>query len=586
MHINLQMIVLFGMTAVSCAFGFSIFRGKFRGPGSKTVGLMMFFGAIWMSAFALEIGSSSFGAKLFWDFMEYIACLVLPVAWLIFILQFSGREHLITRRSILLLSVIPSIFLIVILTNSSHGLMWNDVRFDPYSVYLELVKSFGPLYWAFEAFEFAYIFIGVYFVIQMIVRSSRVYLYQATAVLLASFIPPIGIILGALKLFSFTRYNIGAIATGISIWIVGWNIVRFRLVDTMRLARQTVLERMNHGVIVLYAENEVVYLNEVAANWIGHSRGEVIGAKIEDYWQQWPGGCELATDHEEIVKEITVGIGEEERNYETRISPLLDWRGRLVGQVVLIQDITERIRSEKALRRYADELKRSNQELERFAYIASHDLQEPLRTIAGYTQLLSRRYKGRLDQDADDFIDFAVDGAVRMQQLINDLLEYSRVGTHGKTFELTDTAQLIESVLGAMRAVIEESNARITYNGMPTVEADATQLRQLFQNLIGNAIKFRSGRPLEIKILTNREEGEWHFVVLDNGIGIEEAYYDRIFQIFQRLHSREEYPGTGIGLAVCKRIVERHGGKIWVESKMGVGSAFHFTIPEKGKVLE
>jgi PAS domain S-box-containing protein len=354
----------------------------------------------------------------------------------------------------------------------------------------------------------------------------------------------------------------------------------------MRLAKETVLERMSHGVIVLYAENEVVYLNSVAEQIIGARASEVIGSTIEKCWKEWPGGFESSSSHAEINKEVTITTGERDLTYEIRISPLLDWRNRLVGQVVLTQDITERIQAEKTLKRYAEELRRSNQELEQFAYIASHDLQEPLRTIAGYTQLIARRYKGKLDEDADDFINFAVDGATRMQHLINDLLEYSRVETRGKHFDDTDTASILGRVISSLQVAIEESEAKISYNGLPTLKADASQLAQLFQNLIGNAIKFRGKRPLEIEIISKHVGEEWHFTVKDNGIGIEERYYDRIFQIFQRLHSREEYPGTGIGLAVCKRIVERHGGNIWVESKLGLGSAFHFTIPETGKEIE
>ncbi|OGO16536.1 MAG: hypothetical protein A2Z14_02150 [Chloroflexi bacterium RBG_16_48_8] len=350
----------------------------------------------------------------------------------------------------------------------------------------------------------------------------------------------------------------------------------------MRLAREAVLERMSHGVIVLYAENEVVYLNSVAERLIGRSAEEVIGSKIEKLWKAWPGGCELSDHHAEVTKEITIGAGDVEQTHELRMSPLLDWRSRLVGQVILTLDITERNQAERVLRKYADELKRSNQELERFAYIASHDLQEPLRTISSHTQLLARRYQGRLDEDADDFIFYVVDGVARMKQLIDDLLEYSRVGMRGKPFMQTDTAELLQRVLSALQVSIDESQVKIFYNELPTLMADATQLAQLFQNLIGNAIKFRSERPLEIQINTVREGDEWHFTFSDNGIGIEEKFFDRIFQIFQRLHNREKYPGTGIGLALCKRIVDRHGGRIWVESKIGIGSSFHFTLPEKG----
>jgi signal transduction histidine kinase len=247
----------------------------------------------------------------------------------------------------------------------------------------------------------------------------------------------------------------------------------------------------------------------------------------------------------------------------------------------LREEINERKRAEAELERTLFKLKRSNADLQHFAYIASHDLQEPLRMVTSYVQLLQRRYQGKLDADADDFIAYAVDGSKRMQTLINDLLAYSRVGTRGKDFEMTDCQAVVDQVLTDLQVSVEESGAQITWEPLPTVMADNVQLGQLFQNLIGNAIKFRGGRAPRVHISAQAEEHEWKFSVQDNGIGIAPQFADRVFQIFQRLHTRSEYPGTGIGLAVSKRIVERHGGHIWVESEPGKGSKFCFTIPKE-----
>ncbi len=225
------------------------------------------------------------------------------------------------------------------------------------------------------------------------------------------------------------------------------------------------------------------------------------------------------------------------------------------------------------------ELKRSNEDLEQFAYVASHDLQEPLRMITNYLQLLRQRYKDKLDASADDFIGFALDGSKRMHQLIHDLLTYSRVGTHGKEFVRTDCAQALANALANLRVAIEESRAEITHDPLPTVRGDEVQLTQLFQNLIGNAVKFRGEAAPRIHIGVQRTGTEWEVSVRDNGIGIAPEDFQRIFIVFQRLHSREKYPGTGIGLSVCKKIVERHGGRIWVESKPGHGTTFYFTLP-------
>jgi signal transduction histidine kinase len=234
-------------------------------------------------------------------------------------------------------------------------------------------------------------------------------------------------------------------------------------------------------------------------------------------------------------------------------------------------------------RRQARELTRSNAELEQFAYVASHDLQEPLRMITGYTNLLAKRYGNKLDEDAREFIGFAVNGAKRMHVLINDLLSYSRVGTAAKPLAETDCEGVFAKTLASLQVAIRESGATITKEDLPTVIADETQLGQLFQNLLSNAIKYRGEDAPRIHVGCKEQAGRWLFSVRDNGIGIDPQYAERIFIIFQRLHTRDEYSGTGIGLAICKKIVERHGGKIWVESAPGEGTTCFFTLPVESR---
>ena len=241
-------------------------------------------------------------------------------------------------------------------------------------------------------------------------------------------------------------------------------------------------------------------------------------------------------------------------------------------------EITARKRAEEALQRTADQLKRSNEELEQFAYVASHDLQEPLRVVTGYVQLIDRKYKNQLDADADQFLHYIVDGVARMQQLITDLLNYSRVGSRNEPFRPTDVQAVVDRALVNLQPVIEETDAVVTCDSLATVHGDEAQLVQLFQNLIGNGIKFRGDRSPRIHISARRDGSRWEFAVRDNGIGIEKQYWDQIFVIFQRLHKRQDYPGTGIGLAICKRIVERHGGQIWLDSESGQGTTFRFTL--------
>jgi len=244
-----------------------------------------------------------------------------------------------------------------------------------------------------------------------------------------------------------------------------------------------------------------------------------------------------------------------------------------------IRDVTEQKQAELKLEETMRELERSNEELERFAYIASHDLQEPLRMVTSYLQLLEQRYEDRLDGDAQDFIDYAVGGATRMKELIDDLLTYSRVDTRGVAFQPVDMDQVINEVLETLQFRLKETEAEITVHTLPTVPGDKSQLEQLFQNLIDNALKFRGNEPPRVEVGAEKGDSEWVFSVRDNGIGMDSRFKDRVFIIFQRLHTRDEYEGTGVGLAVSKRIVERHGGEIWFKSEPGKGTTFYFTIP-------
>ncbi len=245
----------------------------------------------------------------------------------------------------------------------------------------------------------------------------------------------------------------------------------------------------------------------------------------------------------------------------------------------LVRERQDLLLARQKLEKSLAELARSNSDLQQFAYVASHDLQEPLRMVASYTQLLAKRYKGKLDQDADEFIAFAVNGANRMQALIQDLLAFSRVDTQGQHFEPTSVETLFGYALDNLKGGIEESGAVVTHDPLPTVKGDERQLLHLLQNLLSNAIKFRKQDPPLVHISAEKRDREWLFSVRDNGIGIDPQYAERIFVIFQRLHTNAEYPGTGIGLSLCKKIVERHGGRIWMESQLGQGAAFFFTLP-------
>lgn len=354
---------------------------------------------------------------------------------------------------------------------------------------------------------------------------------------------------------------------------------------------QKYLDSVGVIILTLDATGEITFINQRGCDVLGYKEEELIG-------KNWFDACIPIDAREEVEGALgRLMAGEVEPSAydesmvitKTGARRIIAWHntvlaneaGQPIGVLRSGEDVTERKQLEREIARRAEELARSNTELEQFASIASHDLQEPLRMVASFLQLLEQRYKGKLDSDADDFIAYAVDGANRMQALINDLLTYSRVDTQGKPPEPTDCNEVLNRVLINLRVVIEESGAVVSRDELPVIMADDVQIGQVFQNLVGNAIKFRSDEPLRIHVGVKRKNGYWLFSVDDNGVGIDQQYADRIFRIFQRLHTREEYPGTGIGLAVCKRIVERHGGHIWLKAKSGRGSTFCFTIPDK-----
>jgi PAS domain S-box-containing protein len=349
------------------------------------------------------------------------------------------------------------------------------------------------------------------------------------------------------------------------------------------------LEAAPDCVVIVDLDGIVQMVNRQTEVLFGYPREELLGQPVEILMPERFRGRHYGhrTSYANDPHTRPMGIGLElfgrrkdatEFPVEISLSPMSSEDESVV--ISIIRDVTRRKETEQRLRAAAMDLARSNAELEQFAYVASHDLQEPLRMVASYTQLLGRRYKGRLDPDADEFIGFAVDGARRMQELINDLLAYSRVGTRALHVEALDTGQLVDQVIGDLAAAIADAGASVTRDELPIVRADGTQLRQLFQNLIANGIKFsRPDTPPDVHLSARRDRNAWTFTVSDNGIGIEAQYLDRIFVLFQRLHSRGEYPGTGIGLAICKKIIERHGGHIDVESQPGTGTTFSFTIP-------
>jgi len=357
-----------------------------------------------------------------------------------------------------------------------------------------------------------------------------------------------------------------------------------------------ILSNMKASVLLVTEDSRVEFVNQAFCDYFGlkESPIELVNINqskmIEKIKYSYQNPEEEIKRIKEIIDDWKLVLAEEVLMWDGK-SALRDFiplfvEGERYGRLWLHFDITKRkkmeeelIRSQDNLRELVDKLEVSNRELEQFAYVASHDLQEPLRMVASFTQLLEKRYKGKLDEDADEYIGFIVEGAHRMKDLIDDLLVFSRFNTQANEFELFDMDTALNSVLSYLQPYMNENHAQITYDPLPSIMGDSSQIQQVLQNLLTNAIKFHGDEPPKIHISAEESGDEWTFGVSDNGIGIDSEHQEQIFEVFKRLHTREEYEGTGIGLSICKKIVERHGGRIWVESKPGKGSTFYFTIP-------
>jgi PAS domain S-box-containing protein len=365
---------------------------------------------------------------------------------------------------------------------------------------------------------------------------------------------------------------------------------------------RSLFEAAPDAILIVDRSGRIILVNEQTEQLFGYHRLELHGQLIEMLVPERFRNGHVAQRDAYIASPRTRPMGSglalcgvrkdgTEVPVEISLSPL---EGATGGQVIaIVRDVTERRRAEQELRNTAAELSRSNEELQRltielsrsndeleqFTHVASHDLQEPMRMVSSYTQLLGRRYKGKLDEDADEFIAYAVDGANRMQRLIEDLLTYARVGSRESAFEAVDLHSVVQSSLDDLQAPLSDSGGTVDVGDLPVVHGDSGSLTQLFQNLIGNALKYRGDKSPRVTVTATSRNGHWEISVQDNGIGFEQEYAEQLFSMFKRLHPRERFEGTGIGLAICKKIVERHGGQIWAESEPGQGARFVFTLP-------
>jgi len=443
--------------------------------------------------------------------------------------------------------------------------------------------------------------IGILYVVPILLTPWLSYLYAPFLVAGICTIPAIaGVILSpgidVTQSDGTTAWNsiINRTISLFMVWAAALLTYQYRCKTETQLRLASMVESSHDAIIGQTLQGEVTSWNKVAEEVFGYSEQESLGQLMTFLFPP-----DLLSEENNILDKLQQG--QRISNFETirrrkdgkdiyvslTISPIIDRWGNLIGGSKIVRDISQQNKMENMLAiqnltmiQYTDALKQSNEDLSQFAYIASHDLQEPLRTIHGFTQLLAERYQNQLDEQAKEYIGFVTDGASRLQILIQDLLKYSRVQSQEVKYFPVNTNNVLTIILQQLQTIIEEKHVRITHTSLPTISTDEELFQRLLQNLVTNALKFHGPDSLHIHISSQEDADEWVFMVKDNGIGIEPDFFERIFLPFKRLHTREEYQGTGIGLAICRKIVERQGGRIWVESEVGKGSTFIFSIPK------
>ncbi len=528
-----------------------------------------------------------------WDNMLSVGWIALGPIGIYFSLVYTGKKHLANNNLVLCALILPAIFFEAYYSGHVHVGMfenlgvWGWLNDHSHDIIDTLI-----VYWIAYQIIIMTTVLGLH---AYKVRGNERAKYQAFFIAISLAIPTIqGIVTQMIMPLVFDVDAVPVTTTFMTCFSVGTAIAftKYKLFSISdEVQTEVLLESMGDMVFTINAERKITYINPYASMVLGINRLEIDRFSLAELFPQDEETNYYNQFFASVVKPSLRGLHVESyystfRNKEgQKIDVLItsDPIGdeyNIHGVLIVAHNITEMKRAEEHIREKNLELERSNAELETFAFVASHDMKEPLRMVSNYTQLLAHKYENQLDAEAKEFIHYAVDGVHRMQALINDLLNYARIGKNKLPESAIDCNKLLQNVINSLDAEIKENKATVYVKPMPVIDGVYTQLQQLFQNLIGNAIKFRSDALPEVYIDVKEHAAEWQFTVRDNGIGIDEEYKEKIFVLFQRLHERSKYPGTGIGLSVCKKIVELHGGRIWIDSELGKGSAFHFTIPK------
>ena len=572
--------LLLALAAVMAAVLALYARSRRGTTGAREVALLLLAVFVWCSAYALESASTGLALKVFWAKVEYAGIASAPLAWFAFALAYTGRSRWLTRRNLALLAVIPVITLLLVTTNEAHGLVWSTTALGASGSFL--VVEHGLWFWVYWIYSYSMLVLGTLFLVSMLARSPGIYRRQGAALLVAVAAPWVGNGMYVLGLNPFPYLDLTPFAFLISGTAVSWGLFRFRFLEIVPVARDALVEGMEDGVIVVDTRGRIVDLNPAAQRVLGTTASEAVGEpllRLSPVLDELIDGYSPDDGDLEAHKEVELGEDGEGRSYDLVLSSLRDRGGRRTGRLLVLRDVTERKRAEEEMIRQGAELARSNAELENFAYLIAHDLRAPLRGINGFSQILLEDHVEVLDDVGRDYLSRIRSGTLRMEQLIDELLEFSRLTRATMRRERVDLSAIARDVASELRRGDPGRAARFVIADGLEANGDPHLLHVALWNILDNAWKFTQGEPeARIELGAERRPEGQVFFVRDNGVGFEMAYSDKLFRAFQRLHTSEEFEGTGIGLATVQRVVERHGGRVWAEAEVGEGAIFYFTL--------
>jgi signal transduction histidine kinase len=553
-------------------------------PGATAVTVLMVTAMIWSVGYALEFASRELATILFWARLQYFGIVSLPVGWLAFALQYTGRERWLTRRALAALVVLPVITVVLVLTNNSHGLIWQETSLESYQGLVTFSPSYGPWFWVHTIYSYLLLLAGTLMLFLALLRSPHLYRNQAGTVIGAALLPWLAnvIYLGGLTPWPYLDLTPFAfVGTGL---LLAWGLFRFQLLDVVPVARDVVVESMEHGVIVLDERERIVDLNAAAEGILALSRESLLGHAAAQVLPDWFGLIHPVKGASDSRPEIVLGTGNSHRFYEPLISPLRNRRHQVIGQLVMIYDVTERRRGEdeRQERLRAEEAVRAR---DLFISVASHELWTPITTLAGYADLLQRHNRGEAATNPrlERGLQVMAEQSERLNRLITYLMDLSRIQSGRLVLrqEPVDLGVLVARVVAALQPVLEQHTLDLRMGEGPhLILGDEMRLEQVVQNLVNNAIKYSpAGGPVILDV--RRQDDQLCLTITDEGIGIPEQSLPQLFDPFYRADNvgEHEIEGSGLGLAVVREVVDRHDGSIHVRSTEGRGSVFTVCFP-------